>query len=319
MQATAQAQPNIALVKYWGKRDVAQNLPTTGSISITLDSLWTRMSVDFSAAETECLRLNGEPADALLPRVSRCLDRIAGGERSPATVVSECNFPVAAGLASSASAFAALVVAANHAGGWHHDQASLGRLAGEASGSAARSLFDGFVELTAHADHIELASLVAANSWPLDVIIAITEESEKPLSSGEAMIRCAETSPFYSSWVERQGQDLDAARAAIASRDFEQLAAVSEHNCLKMHSVMWAARPPIVYWNKATLACMQTVRELQGAAQPVFFTIDAGPQVKAVCLPDAATTVRDALAATDGVRTTMQSSIGNGARLVTSP
>jgi diphosphomevalonate decarboxylase len=131
------------------------------------------------------------------------------------------------------------------------------------------------------------------------------------------MIRCAKTSPFYSSWVERQEQDLEAARAAIGSRDFDKLAAVSEHNCLKMHSVMWGARPPIVYWNKATLACMETVRELQNSGHAVFFTIDAGPQLKAVCLPEATEAVRAALATTDGVHDTMQSMLGVGARLVT--
>ena len=316
MQATAQAQPNIALVKYWGKRDVARNLPATGSISITLESLWTRMTVDFSDATSDRLLVNGEAADGMLSRISRCLDTVAGDGRPQASVVSRCNFPIAAGLASSASAFAALVVAANRAGDHSHDLASLSCLAGQASGSAARSLFDGFVELTADVDAIEVQSLAATSGWPLEVIVAVTEESEKPLSSGAAMIRCAETSPFYASWVERQEQDLDAARSAIAAHDFEKLAAVSEHNCLKMHSVMWGARPPVVYWNKATLTCMQTIRELQAVGQAVFFTIDAGPQVKAVCLPDAAEAVRDALAATDGVLNTLRSSLGNGARLV---
>ena len=318
MQATAQAQPNIALVKYWGKRDVAENLPATGSISITLDSLWTRMSVDFGRSGTDRLLLNGQPAEKMLPRVSQCLDAVAGKNRQAAEIVSECNFPIAAGLASSASAFAALVVAANEAAQGGHDLAALSRLAGKASGSAARSLFDGYVELVPRANNIEVESLSVAAAWPLEVIVAITEESEKPVSSGEAMIRCAKTSPFYASWVDRQDEDLAEARAAIDQRDFDKLAAVSEHNCLKMHSVMWAARPPIVYWNKATLASLQTVRELQDAGVPVFFTIDAGPQVKAVCLPESARQVREALAATQGVHSTMQSSLGAGARLVAS-
>jgi diphosphomevalonate decarboxylase len=315
MQSTAQAQPNIALIKYWGKRDVARNLPATGSISITLDSLWTRMTVDFDGGADQIL-LNGDSANEMLPRVSRCLDSIAGRDRSPATITSECNFPIAAGLASSASAFAALVVAASNAADQSLDVTALSRLAGLASGSAARSLYDGFVELTPGAQQIDVSSLAPAALWPLEVVVAITEKSEKPVGSGDAMIRCAETSPFYSSWVERQEQDLEAARAAIGSRDFDKLAAVSEHNCLKMHSVMWGARPPIVYWNKATLACMETVRELQNSGHAVFFTIDAGPQLKAVCLPEAVEAVRAALATTDGVHDTMQSSLGVGARLV---
>lgn len=318
MQASAQAQPNIALVKYWGKRDVARNLPATGSISITLESLRTRMTVEFGSVDVDRLQLNGQPADLMLPRVSRCLDEMAGRDRAAANIVSDCNFPIAAGLASSASAFAALVVAANKAAGLSFDTTALSRLAGHASGSAARSLYDGFVELHAGDADISVESLLEPSEWPLQVVVAITEVAAKSLGSGEAMVRCADTSPFYASWVDRQAEDLLAAHAAIRDRDFEKLASVAEHNCLKMHSVMWGARPPIVYWNKATLACMQTVRELQSSGVAVFFTIDAGPQLKAVCTKDAVDAVSDALAATEGVRELMQSSLGAGARLVAS-
>lgn len=316
MQASAQAQPNIALVKYWGKRDVAANLPATGSISITLESLWTRMSVEFGAAKDR-LVVNGLPADEMLPRVTRCLDSVAGTGRAGARVTSDSNFPIAAGLASSASAFAALVVAANDAADCGHERAELSRLAGLASGSAARSLFDGFVELANTSSGIEVSTLAEPAEWPLQVIVAVTEETGKAVGSGDAMIRCAQTSPFYQSWVDRQDEDLAAARAAIAGRDFAKLGAIAEHNCLKMHSVMWGARPPIVYWTRATLACMETVRDLQDAGHAVFFTIDAGPQVKVVCLPESAEAARAALASTDGVRKTMQSALGVGARKVT--
>ncbi|MBT8079420.1 MAG: diphosphomevalonate decarboxylase [Gammaproteobacteria bacterium] len=316
MQASAQAQPNIALVKYWGKRDVAANLPATGSISITLDSLWTRMSVNFGVAD-DLLIVNGVPADEMLPRVTRCLDSVAGKGRAGARVTSASNFPIAAGLASSASAFAALVVAASDAAGCGHERAELSRLAGRASGSAARSLFDGFVELAITSAGIDVTTLAGPAEWPLQVIVAVTEEAGKAVGSGDAMIRCAQTSPFYQSWVDRQDEDLAAARAAIARRDFAKLGAIAEHNCLKMHSVMWGARPPIVYWTKATLACMETVRGLQDAGHAVFFTIDAGPQVKVVCLPESAEAAQAALASTEGVRKTMQSALGIGARKVT--
>ena len=124
------------------------------------------------------------------------------------------------------------------------------------------------------------------------------------------------TSPFYGRWVEQQAVDLDLARTAIESRDIEKLAAVAEHNCLKMHSVMWASRPPVVYWNSATLACLETIRSLQSDGSAVFFTIDAGPQVKAVCARDDEAVVREALDRTEGVRETLLSRIGQGAELV---
>ncbi|MFQ5982662.1 MAG: diphosphomevalonate decarboxylase, partial [Woeseiaceae bacterium] len=175
--------------------------------------------------------------------------------------------------------------------------------------------YGGFVELSAGDQDIGVRSIAEPGDWPLKVVVAITESAPKQLSSGEAMIRSAKTSPFYNSWVERQSDDLSAARQAIESRDFEQLAVVAEHNCLKMHSVMWASRPPIVFWNDVTLACMETVRELQKKSLPVFFTIDAGPQLKAICLPEAQQSVRDALAETDGVLQTLVSGLGCGARM----
>jgi diphosphomevalonate decarboxylase len=316
MQATAIAQPNIALIKYWGKRDVARNLPAVGSISITLRELFTRMQVRFDASlDNDRLIVNGTPDERMLPRLSACLDRVAGEDRPAADIASTCNFPIAAGLASSASSFAALTVAAAAAIGNTKDAADLARLAGRASGSAARSLFGGFVELSNSDDDIEVREICPADAWPLRVVVAITATGPKAVGSTEAMEISRQTSPFYANWVSQQEHDLATARAAIADRDFAKLAMIAEHNCLKMHSVMWASRPPMVYWNAATMRCLQTVRRLQGDGVPVFFTIDAGPQVKAVCLPEAEATVEASLRATDGVSDVMTTGLGEGARL----
>ncbi len=313
----AQAQPNIALVKYWGKSDIAKNLPAVGSLSITLNELYSRMSVEFlDDPGADELSVNGEVNIEMLPRVSACIDLIAGKDRRAARIESETNFPVAAGLASSASAFAALVLATYEGSAKIADTLTMARIAGSVSGSAARSMYGGIVELSTGEDAIEVWPLAGSDDWPLRVIVAVTETGQKQLSSGEAMIRSRETSPFYDSWVARQPEDLTAARVAVEYRDFEQLAAVSEHNCLKMHTVMWTSRPPVVYWNSATIACMEAVRELQKESVPVFFTIDAGPQVKAVCLPSAEESVRDTLAGIDGVVTTYSSGLGPGARVL---
>ncbi len=316
MQATAIAQPNIALIKYWGKRDLERNLPAVGSISITLRDLYTRMGVEFDASlAADSLQLDGAPNVSLLPRLAACLDRVAGEDRPHARITSETNFPIAAGLASSASAFAALTVAAAAAAGRELPVAELARLAGGASGSAARSLLGGFVELRNRDTDIEVATLCTADDWPLTVVVAVTEAGPKPVGSTEAMEISRRTSPFYASWVERQPADLDTARAAVAARDFAGLAAIAEHNCLKMHSIMWASRPPIVYWNAATMRCLQAIRRLQGQGAAVFFTIDAGPQVKAVCLPAHRAEVEAALRATPGVVDIMTTGLGAGARL----
>ena len=317
MRATARAQPNIALIKYWGKRDTDRNLPAVGSISITLADLYTEMAVaDESGLDKDVLEFDGRDNVAMLPRVSQCLDSIAGKARPRLRVSSSSNFPVAAGLASSASAFAALTVATNAALDCGHNEAELASLAGRASGSAARSLLGGFVELANQESDIEIASLLAAEDWPLEVVIAITAPGPKPVSSGKAMEISRATSPFYGRWIEQQPADLDEARDAITTRDFAKLGAVAEHNCLKMHSVMWGSRPPIVFWNSATLACMQTIRELQADGVDVFFTIDAGPQLKAVCMPETSARVREALTSTVGVRDIVLTGLGPGAALV---
>ncbi|MGI9271136.1 MAG: diphosphomevalonate decarboxylase [Woeseiaceae bacterium] len=317
MRAIARAQPNIAVIKYWGKRDLARNLPAVGSISVTLADLFTEMSVvvDDSLAD-DVLVVNDTENRTMLARVSACLDAVAGDDRPAARICSTSNFPIAAGLASSASAFAALVIAADAAFDSSLTDDQLARLAGRASGSAARSMLGGFVELENRDDDIVVNNLLAAEDWPLKVVVAITAPGPKPVSSGDAMEISRKTSPFYDRWVEQQAVDLSEARAAILERDLQRLGSIAEHNCLKMHSVMWGSRPPMIYWNSATIACMQTVRELQAEGVEVFFTIDAGPQLKAICSAEYAAKVRDSLAATDGVVEVMLSGLGGGARLV---
>jgi diphosphomevalonate decarboxylase len=317
MRATARAQPNIALIKYWGKRDSGRNLPAVGSISVTLDELFTTMLVELEGAlDLDELHVNGRSSPSLLPRVTRCLDAVLGTDRLRARVISESNFPIAAGLASSASSFAALVVAASAAGGRDRSAGELAALAGQASGSAARSLYGGFVELRNDGDGIAVRTILEGEAWPLRVIAAVTSTAPKPVSSGEAMEASRRTSPFYSRWVEEQDMDLATARDAIAVRDFGKLASIAEHNCLKMHSVMWASRPPVVYWNAATLACLERVRELQADGVAAFFTIDAGPQVKVICLPADESQVVEALSNTPGVESVLASGIGAGATLM---
>jgi len=317
MQATAIAQPNIALIKYWGKRDIDRNLPAVGSISITLSELQTQVSVDLNGNQSaDMLLVNDAENPAMLPRISACLDRVLGSDRPSARIRSRSNFPIAAGLASSASAFAATTVAAAGAANLSLGTHELAQLAGASSGSAARSLYGGFAELTNSGDNIALTSLCDEGSWPLQVVVAITASGPKATGSTEAMEISRESSPFYNNWIAQQEHDLDVARTAIAGKDFTQLATIAEHNCLKMHSVMWASRPPMVFWNAATMRCLQTVRRLQGEGCQVFFTIDAGPQVKAVCLPDDAEAVRQALAETPGVQEIMMAGLGSAARLV---
>jgi len=322
MKATAVAHPNIALVKYWGKADADHNIPAVGSLSITLDGLSTMTTVHFDAGlEADEFTLGGRENPEMAARVSRCLDlvREIAGRSDHAVVESENDFPTAAGLASSASGFAALVVAADAALGAGIDRPELADLARRASGSAARSLFGGFVELRLTPEgprSTETRQILEPSGWPLEVVVAVTDPGPKDVGSTEGMARSERTSPFYANWVVSSQGDLAAARRAVAERDFEALAEVGESSCLKMHAVMLSARPGLVYWNGTTVECIRRIRELRSRGLPVFFTIDAGPQVKAVCEPEASKRVTDELAAIQGVAKVLVSGLGEGARVV---
>ncbi|QKK03280.1 MAG: diphosphomevalonate decarboxylase [Pseudomonadota bacterium] len=320
-EATARAGANIALVKYWGKRDRRLNLPAAGSISVTLAGLETRTTViPDPALKADCLLIDGD--EQPVERVSAVLDliRAQAGIATFCRVESSNTFPTGAGLASSASGFAALVVAATHAFELEWPAARLSELARRGSGSAARSIFGGFVEMTAgeHADGSDAVArpLLEAAEWPLEVVVAVTDTASKAVSSRDGMYHTMHTSPFYPAWVASVPADLEAARDAIVRRDFERLAEVSEHSALKMHASMMAARPGLVYWNAATLAAMQRVREMRVSGCGVFFTIDAGPQLKAVCLPGCGQQVAEALSDVAGVIGIRQVGLGAGAAVL---
>lgn len=317
--ATARAGANIALVKYWGKRDARLNLPAAGSLSITLAALETVTTVSLAPEPAaDEFFLQGRAEDAA--PVTRVLDLLRPPTGPRCRVDSANNFPTGAGLASSASGYAALVVAAAQLFGVQLGARELSVIARQGSGSAARSLFGGFCQMhageLAGGEDCHAEGLFEASHWPLEVVVAITDRGPKAVSSREGMNLTMATSPYYRAWVDTVAGDLVLARNAIARRDFEALAAVAESSALKMHASALAASPGLLYWNAATMACLHAVRQLRAEGTPVFFTIDAGPQVKAVCLPEAAGRVATMLSAINGVREVLRTPLGPGARLV---
>ncbi|HVY40732.1 MAG TPA: diphosphomevalonate decarboxylase [Polyangia bacterium] len=316
---------NIALVKYWGKRDAALNLPATGSLSLTLDRLGTRTRVAFDGGSggADRVTLDGAPAgEKFAARTTAFLDRVRAraGITTRATVDTANTVPTASGLASSASGFAALAVAAAHAAGLSLSPAELSELARLGSGSAARSIFGGFVEMARgqRADGRDAVArpLEAGDGWDVRLVVAITAAGEKTIGSTAAMARTAATSPYYDAWVRGVEGDLADARAAIAARDLNALGAVAERSAMRMHASAMAADPPILYWNPATVSAMGTVRSLRAAGVAAFFTIDAGPHVKVLCAAADAERVASALEATPGVLRTLVAAPGPGARVV---
>lgn len=307
--AVAVAHANIALIKYWGKRSVSQNLPAVGSISMTLDALKTETKVQFDTSlPNDSFTLNGEIISGQpLKRVSTFLDAVLGTEARPqAKVTSNNNFPTGAGLASSASGFAALTLSASRAAGQKLSKKELSQLARQGSGSAARSVYGGLVEmrrgntLDGKKDYAE--PIADKDYWDLRLIIAVTSEEQKPVGSTDGMNRTAETSPFYSAWVESQSADLEAMRNAIIQKNFKKVGELTEHSCFKMHGLAMTARPPLLYWNATTINTIQFVRDLRKSGIPAYVTMDAGPQVKILCLPESVDNIKKAISTIDGIK-----------------
>lgn len=313
MTVTAIAHPNIALIKYWGKQALPGNVPATPSVSITLDSLTSTTRVRGSDDGSDHIVLNGEATEDAKISASLSMLRV-DFQIEPVVIESDNNFPTAAGLASSASGFAALITAIDAFSQLGLSTEARTVYARRASGSAARSIFGGFASLGGP-DWVG-KPVLERDAWPLQVVIAITDEQRKSVSSSLGMKTSEETSPYYADWVRTTAEDYEAALRAIADRDFDQLARLSEFSCLKMHGVMQSSLPAMIYWRPATISCIHAVRDMRDAGTPVFFTIDAGPQVKAVCLPEAVDTVAARLAAIPGVIATHTVGLGEGARLV---
>lgn len=311
----ARAHANIALVKYWGKCDGSGNRPAAGSISITLDALTSETRVRFDPdLVADDIRLAGG-GDT---RIAAFLDlvRERAGIATRAEVISRNDFPTGAGLASSASGFAALALAATRAAGLDLDDAALSALARRGSGSAARSIFGGFAEMRAGGGDPHAAPLLPPEDWPLAVVIAIVDAGAKAVGSTEGMRRTAATSPYYRAWLDTVAADLPAMREAVAARDLAAVGELAEANCLAMHGAMLAARPGLVYWQPTTLALLETIRGLRADGLPVYATVDAGPQVKALCDPADADRVAAVLAAVPGVAATRTSGLGPGAHTI---
>src|SRR5205823_11832206 len=275
--------------------------------------------VRFGPGDEDRLVIDGaEAAGDGARRLTSFLDlvRATTRRREAAAVVMRSSVPRGIGLASSAAAFAALALAASRAAGWTLDAAELSALARRGSGSAARSIFGGFVEWHRgeRADGVDSFAepLAAIDHWDLRTVVAVTSTAPKAVSSRDGMLRTA-ASPFYPAWVAGAEADLAEARAAIRARDIEALGLVAEHSALKMHAAALAARPPLLYWRGATVDCLDRVWKLRAEGTPAFATIAAGPQVKVLCSPDDASRVAEALRAVPGVERVLTCAPGGGA------
>jgi len=321
MFASAAAHPNIAFIKYWGNRDALLRLPLTGSISMALDGLETRTSVCFDVNfQADSFTLNGEEQqDESLARVSGFLDHVRelAGSAAFARVESENNFPTAAGIASSASAFAALALAASTAAGLSLDEHALSALARRGSGSACRSVPGGFAEwLPGSTDADSYAVQVApAAHWNLVDLIVILHAGRKSVGSTEGHA-LAGTSPLNGLRVAGAPDRLTECRQALLGRDFERFARVVEADSHWMHAVMRTSSPPLFYWTTDTETILWHVLTWRKQGHALCATVDAGPNVHVIALESERDWTEAQLRGLPGVEQVLCARPGGGARLV---
>lgn len=281
------AHTNIALIKYWGKADKDLIIPNNNSLSLTLDAFYTDTQVVFDPdLDQDQLWLDGNQVrGSALTKAKVILDLVRGhGQLDwPAKITSHNQVATAAGLASSASGLAALAGASADALDLDLSQADLSRLARKGSGSACRSIFGGFVEWErGHDDATSLAKPIDLAQWDIAMLFVIVSDRPKAISSSQGMQLTQETSDFYQAWLDSLDQDLAGIKVAIQAQDLDQVGAIAERNALKMHATNLAAKPPFTYWTKESLALMQEVWDRRMAGQSLYFTMDAGPNVKVI-------------------------------------
>ncbi|BCN93911.1 hypothetical protein THMIRHAM_16960 [Thiomicrorhabdus immobilis] len=287
------APVNIALSKYWGKRDATLNLPTNGSLSISLPGLGTKTQIERLESQnqqTDLVSLNGQRLDqdnAFAKRVSQFLNYFRETPQTFFKVDTENSVPTAAGLASSASGYAALVLALNDLFAWNLDNKSLSLLARLGSGSASRSLFNGFAlwHQGQQADGLDSYAEAIDTTWP-EFCVGLLEidVKQKPVSSTQGMQNTVETCALYQAWPQQANQDMQTILQAIKDHDFATLGKTAEHNALTMHATMIATWPPIVYWQPESVEAMHKIWRLREQGVAVYFTMDAGPNLKLLFL-----------------------------------
>lgn len=317
--ATARAHSNIAFVKYWGNSSHRLRLPANSSLSMNLDRLHTTATVQWSSDDdSDSVTINGAPADdAALRRVSEHLHLLRRRFKTKmfARVQSRNNFPMGAGIASSASSFAALTLAGAAALDEELSERELSTIARRGSGSAARSIPSGYVEWFA-ADSHELSyaeTFVDYDYWDLADVIAIVSRAHKRVGS-TAGHAAADTSILQKTRIDNAPQRLNEVKNAIVNRDFERFARAVEEDSNLMHAVMMTSRPALFYWQPTSLAVMNAVRQWREEdGIQVCYTLDAGPNVHCICVKEDAEKVKTRLGEMSDAIEVLSASAGRGA------
>ena len=287
-KARVKAHSNIALIKYWGKKDDYLKLPMNSSLSMTLDCFYTITEVEFSKdLREDIFYLNDSLQDKkATEKISVFVDLFRQEAKTEDRVlIRSTNYlPTAAGLASSASGFAALAGALNEALDLKMDKKDLSRFARRGSGSATRSVYGGFVEWVEGEDNeSSYARRVDPGDFDIGMVIVVLNPNKKKISSTKAMKETVESSPFYQIWPREANSNIIDMKKAIKDKDVKRIGEIAERNSIMMHATMMGAKDPIIYWEKDTMVAMDMVRQMRDEKIPAYFTMDAGPNVKIIC------------------------------------
>ena len=316
-ETTAIAHPNFALVKYWGKEDSSQIRPAMSSISVTVDSMHSKTKIfNNSQSNRHQLFINGvEEFDLskILPPL-KYLSKFSKSE-DYLIIQSKNNFPTSSGLASSASGIASLVTAYEAHYDLNLDVKDREEACLLGSGSAPRSLIGGFV-LMDHNNNYKCTQILEKPDWSIDILVCIASKKQKKISSREGMEISKKTSPIYKDWLDINQKHINLALNAIKDKDMIGLQNVTEENCKMMHDVMKTSIPSISYMTDVTHSCLSEIENLRSSGHKLFYTIDAGPQVKIICDPESSKIIKDTIIDRTDVIDVIQAGLGGRPRII---
>lgn len=287
MKATSQAPSNIAFIKYWGKKDEALRLPENGSISMNLSNLLTTTTVEFNSEYREDgITINGIKESNEGSRAIMHLDRIRklANINDKAKVVTKNNFPTGTGLSSSASGFAALTVAGVKAVGLSLSEKELSILARQGSGSACRSIPDGFVEWLDGdtSDTSYSISLYPENYWDIVDVVAVVSKNKKEISTTEGQ-KLVDSSPFFPVRLQKIKDIIKLIKQYMAEKNFQAFGELLESEALELHAIMLTSKPSLIYLLPASLRIMHAVKEWREEGLAVYFTVNTGQDIHLIC------------------------------------
>ena len=296
---------NIAIVKYWGKKDAKKMIPATSSISLTLNDMFTETEMEFISDEdikisvekemkngdykdkfsnmTDLFYLNGELQDSVhTEKISKVVDLFRENRSQKVKISTTNNMPTAAGLSSSSSGLSAVIKACNELFGKNYTQSELAQISKFGSGSSSRSFFGPIAAWDKDTGEI----CEVKTDLKLAMIVLVLNENKKKISSRNGMELCAKTSTYFDEWVKQSEIDFINMKKYLAENDFEKVGTLTEENALRMHKTTETANPPFSYFNEKTYKAMDFVKNLRNNGEKCYFTMDAGPNVKVLCLEE---------------------------------